>query len=108
MSKPYVVVESRIDGHDAIKLTEEPFSGIIYTYGKVEFDEDEANSTVHLKFEYEVLDYNHKQLTDKKPFEKYIGKILEDLIHEGIQENNLTYTGGVDENRNQDSSESDL
>ena len=108
MSKPYTVVQSRIDGLDAIKLTEEPFSGIIYTYGKVGFEEDEANSTIHLKFEYEILDYNQKHLTDKKPFENYIGKILEDLIHEGIAENNLTYTGGVDENRNKDSSESDL
>ena len=108
MSKPYTVVQSKYTGLDAIKLTEQPFEGIIYSYGKVEFDEDELNDTIHLKFDYEVHDYNNKTLTDKKPFESYIGKILEELIHEGIEENNLTYTGGVDENRAKDSSESDL
>jgi hypothetical protein len=108
MSKPYVVVASKIKGLDALKLTEQPWEGIIYSYGKVEFDEDELNDTIHLKFDYEVHDYNNKTLTDKKPFESYIGKILEELIHEGIEENNLTYTGGVDENRAKDSSESDL
>ena len=103
MDKPYVVVESRIKGIDAIKLTKEPWEGIIYTYGKVELDEDEANSTVHLKFDYEVLDWNSKSLTNKQPFEIFIGQILEELIHEGIEQNSLTYTGGVDENRNEDS-----
>ena len=108
MSNPrYVVVESRHDGLEAIKLTEGAFEGIIYTYGRVTFDEDEANDKIHLRFDYEILDYNDRGLTDKAPFEQYIGDILQELIHEGIEQNNLTYTGGVDENRNEDSGESD-
>jgi hypothetical protein len=108
MSNPrYVVVQSKQDGLQAIKLTEGAFEGIIYTYGKVSFDEDEANDKVHLHFEYDILDYNDKGLTDKAPFEQYIGDILQELIHEGIERNNLTYTGGVDENRNEDSEQSD-
>lgn len=108
MSKPYTVVQSKYTGLDAIKLTEHPFDGIIYAYGKIEFEEDEENDSLHLKFDYEILEDAGKGLTDKKPFEEYIGKILEDLIHEGIEENNLVYTGGVDENRTKDSDESDL
>ncbi len=110
MSKPYIVVESKYSGHDAIKLTEYPWEGIIYTYGKIEFEEDEANSTLHLKFDYEILDNNGKGFTDNAPFEKYIGKILEELLHEGIKENNLTYTGGteIDANRTKDSEQSDI
>jgi hypothetical protein len=108
MSKPYVVVASKFKGVDAIKLTEQPWEGIIYSYGKVNLEEDEEADIVRLKFDYEVHDYNNKTLTDKKPFETYIGNILEELIHEGLAENNLTYTGGVDENRTEDSSESDL
>jgi hypothetical protein len=108
MSNPrYVVVESKQDGLQAIKLTEGAFEGIIYTYGKVTFDEDEANDKIHLRFEYDILDHNDKGLTDKAPFEQYIGDILQELIHEGIERNNLTYTGGVDENRTKDSEQSD-
>ena len=100
-------MESKQDGLQALQLTEGAFEGIIYTYGKVEFEEDEANDTIHLKFDYDILDYADKGLTDKAPFEKYIGKILEELIHEGVANNDLTYTGGVDENRTKDSEQSD-
>ena len=50
-----------------------------------------------LKFEYEIHDKGGKDFTDLKPFEKYLGDLLQQLIHEGIEENNLTYTGGIDE-----------
>lgn len=102
----YVVLENKHNGMHAIKLTGVPFDGIIYTYGKVSFDEDEANDTIRLAFEYEIIDNANKGMTDMKPFETYIGKILEELIHQGIKENNLSYTGGIDENRTEDSSES--
>lgn len=107
MNKPYVVVESKYSGQDAIKLTEYPWEGIIYTYGKIEFEEDDVNFTLHLKFDYEIIDKNGKDFTDNKPFEKYIGAILEELLHDGIKNNNLTYTGGIDENRTKDSEQSD-
>ena len=106
MSKPYVVVEHKT-GFDALKLTEEPFAGIIYTYGKVEFEEDEENDHLHIKFEYDILDMGGKGFGSMEPFEKYIGGILEELLHEGIAENSLTYTGGVDENRTGDPIEPD-
>jgi len=103
----YQVLEHKHSGLQAIKLTEGAFEGIIYTYGKVSIDTDEENGRIHLKFEYEILDYADKGMTDIKPFESYIGKILEGLIHEGVEENSLTYTGGVDENRTEDSKQSD-
>ena len=108
MSKEYVVLEHKHNGQQAIKLLADPFSGIIYTYGKIEFEEDEENDSLHLKFEYEIHDYADKGMGDMQPFEAYIGKLLEEMIHEGIRDNNLTYTGGVDENRTKDSNESDL
>ena len=104
---PIIVTENKHNGLQAIKLTEGAFEGIIYTYGKVSIDTDEENDKIHLKFEYEILDNADKGMTDMKPFEAYIGKILEGLIHEGVEENNLTYTGGVDENRTEDSKQSD-
>ena len=108
MNKPYVVMENKHNDLQAIKLTEEPFSGIMYTYGKVTIGEDEEIATIH--FEYEVLDWADKVLSDKEPFEKYIGDILTELLHEGVRDNNLTYTGGtdIDANRTKDSEQSDI
>lgn len=103
----YVVVENRNTGLDAIKLLDEPFSGIIIEYGKVELEADEENSQLRIKFEYDILDKGGKQFTDMKPFEKYLGDLLQELIHQGIEENSLTYTGGVDENRTGDPIEPD-
>lgn len=107
MNKPYVVLEHKHNGVQAIKLTEEPFSGIMYTYGKVDIIPDEENDKLTIKFEYEVLDYAGKGFGSMEPFEQYIGDILQDLIHEGIAENSLTYTGGIDENRTSDFVQSD-
>ena len=105
---PIQILEHRTHGLQVIKLLEEPFEGIMYTYGKVSLNPNHENTSLHLAFEYEIIDYNNKTLTDKKPFELYIGKILEELIHQGVAENSITYTGGVDENRTKDSDESDL
>ena len=94
----YVVLENKHDSLQAIKLTEEPYEGIIYSYGKVSFDPNEDTGHLKINFEYEVHDYNDKQLSDKQPFEKYIGDILQELIVEGVGNNSLTYVGGIDEN----------
>jgi hypothetical protein len=99
----YTTVQNKSNGMDAIKLLDDPFSGIIFTYGRVSFEEDEANDRLVLKFEYEILEKAGKDFSDNKPFENYIGELLQELIHQGIAENSLTYTGGIDENRDSDS-----
>jgi len=103
----YVVVENRNTGFDAIKLLEEPFAGIIYSYGRVSFDVDEENDKLTINFDYEILDKASKDFGSMEPFEAYIGDVLQELIHQGIEENSLTYTGGVDENRTGDPIEPD-
>jgi hypothetical protein len=92
----FETVESKTSGLEAIRLTDEPYSGIIFQYGKVEFEPDEENDTLRLKFEYDILDQN-KKIFDEKIFEKYIGDLLTQLIMQGVAENSLTYTGGTDE-----------
>lgn len=92
---PFVVVENRKTGHDAIKLTSGPYSGIIYSYGKVSFDEQD-DGTCKLNFEYEVHE-NHLEY-DKVEFEHYIGDLLQFIMMDELQRNNITYTGGIDEN----------
>lgn len=92
---PFVVVENRKTGVDAIKLTSGPYSGIIYTYGKVKFDEQD-DGTCKLCFEYEVHDNQIEY--NKEEFEFYIGELLQFIMAEELQRNNITYTGGIDAN----------
>jgi hypothetical protein len=89
---PFVVVENRKTGVDAIKLTSGPYSGIIYTYGKVKFDEQ--GDTCKLSFEYDVLENEIEYV--KEEFEFYIGELLQFIIAEQLQKNNITYTGGTE------------
>jgi hypothetical protein len=92
---PFVVVENRKTGLDAIKLTSGPYSGIIYTYGKVNFDEQD-DGTCKLCFEYEVLENEQEYIAEE--FEHYIGDLLQFIMMDQLQKNNITYTGGIDEN----------
>jgi hypothetical protein len=90
-----VVVENRKTGHDAIKLTSGPFKGIIYSYGKVKFEE-QPDDSCKLNFEYEVHDSQVEYV--KEEFEFYIGELLQYIMAEELQKNNITYTGGIDAN----------
>jgi hypothetical protein len=103
MNKRYTIVEHINSSAHAIKLLEAPFDGIIYSYGKVTFDEEDENDLLHINFEYEILDNADKGMSDLAPFETYIGKILEELIHISLENKLTVYKGGVDENRTEDS-----
>lgn len=98
----YELLNEFHDGFQKIKLTENPYRGIIYTYGKVEFVE--LSDSVQLKFEHFVLENADKVDND---FNNYVGDILQELIVEGLKNNDLIYTGGVDENRTGDPFEPD-
>jgi len=93
----FETVESKNTGLEAIRLTDEPYKGIIFQYGKVSFTPDEENDKLHLKFEYDILDQNNK-IFKEEIFENYIGELLQQFIMQGVAENSLTYTGGTDEN----------
>lgn len=106
----YTTVESKTSGLEAIKLLEDPYSGIIFTYGKVSFDVDEVNDHLKIKFDYDILHdpINPRTGFVKEEFENYIGDLLQELLHQEIAKNNVTYTGGIDdENRTGDIIESD-
>lgn len=110
----YTTVQSKTTGLDAIKLLEDPYSGIIFTYGKVSFDVDEPNDHLKIKFDYDILfdpaesPNNSRKGFVKEEFEQYIGDLLQELLHQEIEKNNVTYTGGIDdENRTGDIIESD-
>lgn len=91
------------NGQQLIRLTSGPFSGIIYSYGRVNFLEEEDVLRVRFEFtvhENPVGDYDRKQLRD------YIGPILIDLVEDNLLKNMIVYTGGTDENRTTNPDES--
>lgn len=94
LNKPYRVLSASQDGMDKIILTESPYEGIIYTYGKVELVPDYEADNLTIRFEYTIIDNNDVDIAESE-FRGYIGFILEDMLLEGIAENTLTYIGGI-------------
>jgi hypothetical protein len=85
----------------ALELLEHKFSGISFKYGRVEFIEKEDNLT--LKFDYDIIDNKHSAINeipeaDKDEFKTALGDLLVQMMQEGVKNNDLIYTGGVDEN----------
>ena len=92
----------------AIEFTDPPYQGIIISYGKVKFPDDLENAeTCTISFDYEVIDDKGIEY-DVNEFEKYIGDFLLELIAFQLSRNEVVYTGGTSENRDDDIIESDI
>jgi hypothetical protein len=102
--RPHKTLEK--DGVVAMQLTEGEFSGIIFSYGRVSFEEKPDEDRLKVNFDYEVHN-DHGREYDKVAFEKELGDFLIELVIYGADKNNLVYTGGVDENRENNIIESD-
>lgn len=88
-----------VDDQYWIELLEEPFEGIRYSYGKVEFiDPELEGDDATLKFDYNVYDQRLVlQLSEDTLFQQTIGDILVELIEKQLAANEIVYTGGTDE-----------
>lgn len=91
----YEIVGYDADGQSKIKFTNTPFDDIIFRLGKVSFEEVDDQAVMH--YDYVVLE--HTEEHPKEELDKFIGDFLVQLITDGVKDNNLIYTGGVDENR---------
>lgn len=103
--RPFIVLENSKTGEERIKLTEGSYAGIIFSYGKVTFDEQ--GDICNLRFEYDVHDDANIPYV-KEELEQYLGDMLQFIIMEQLQKNEIIYTGGIDENRTTDSEPTDL
>jgi uncharacterized protein YutD len=91
----YEVVGHTKDGFEKIKFTNNQFSDIIFSLGRVQFvDGDDGEP--RLNFKYDI--HMHGSSIDKDEFEKTIAEFIIQKIEEGLKDNSLVYTGGVDEN----------
>jgi hypothetical protein len=94
--RPHRTLEK--DGVTALELTSGQFSGIIFSYGGVKFEENEAKDNLKVHFDYEIHE-GESTLKDKAAFEKELGDFILEMIVDGIEKNNLVYKGGIDEDR---------
>lgn len=94
------------NGQLAIQLSEGEYAGIIFSYGKVSFEENDAKDNLKVKFEYDLHDDAGLEI-DKPALENYLGDLLIEMVMFGIEQNEIVYTGGVNENREVDPIESD-
>ena len=76
-----------------IELEDHVFSGVKFTVDRVAFDEDKGT----LKYNYDIIE-NTCTSYDHKKFEHIVGDLIMQILEEGIVNNDLVYTGGVDEN----------
>jgi hypothetical protein len=79
----------------ALSLTTGPFSGIIFSYTEVAFEEDKDNDKLKIKFEYFVHDVPaDKKGYDKKLFENELGDFLVELLYYGLERDHLGFIDG--------------
>jgi len=104
MVRPHKTLER--NGVIALMLTEGEFSGIIFSYGRVSFVEDKENDRLRVNFVYNIHEQEPENL-DHDAFKKELGDFLMELMAYGVVNNDIVYTGGVDENREVDPIELD-
>lgn len=92
----YEIVGHLPNGQNKLKFTNTDFNDIILSIGGIEFIEgdDEAN----MKFDYDIYEGSVPEERSEE-FKNLLGDFIIQSIEQGIKNNDLIYTGGVDENR---------
>lgn len=94
--RSYDTVGVTKDGLDKLKFTDNEFSDIIFSLGKVYFSEQE-NGEPKLHFNYEIHMQDASVEFNKNKFEDELAEFIVERIRLGIENNDLVYTGGIDE-----------
>jgi hypothetical protein len=89
----YEIVGHLPNGAHKLKFTDNEFRDIVFSIGKVSFDEKDGEHT--MRYQYDVLE--HKDPYEKDLLDKAVGDLVMHLLEEGVKDNSLVYTGGIDE-----------
>jgi len=81
----------------SIAISEGKFAGVKYVLGKTELIENKDNDNLTLKYHYDIIESKIED-SDIPEFETLIGDILMQMLSDGVKNNDLVYSGGVDEN----------
>ena len=74
------------------------FSGVIYSYGRINVPEPTSDGFAQLSFDYTIEDNNNIPRDEfDEEFFTLIGDILVDIIEQRMEEETLIYRGGTDE-----------
>ena len=91
-NKKYVFAQRDVDDFSCIKLTEGPFSDIIYTYTNVKFaSEENASGQLPLKFTYDIKKNPNNVDTQTEDFRQYIGDILVEVIEKQLENGTIKF-----------------
>ena len=81
----------------SIEYIDGKYSGIKVVLGAVKLEENPAKDNCTLKYNYDIIKGKIED-SDKKEFDNYIGDTLMQMLSDGVKNNDLVYSGGVDEN----------
>ena len=87
------------NGQYKFKFINEGFDDIELSVYGIEFIENDDNA--NMKFNYDIHE-GTVPTEELEKFEHLVGDFLIQVIEEGIKKHEITYTGGVDENRTDD------
>ena len=74
------------------------FSGVIYSYGRINVPEPTSGGFAQLSFDYTIEDNNNIPRDEfDEEFFTLIGDILVDIIDQKLEEETLIFKGGTDE-----------
>ena len=81
----------------SIEYTHGKYTGIKIVLGAVKIEENQEQDNCTLKYNYDIIG-GIVEDSDKKEFDNYIGDTLMQMMSDGVKNNDLIYSGGVDEN----------
>ena len=81
----------------SIEYTHGKYAGIKIVLGAVKIEENQEQDNCTLKYNYDIIG-GIVEDSDKKEFDNYIGDTLMQMLNDGVKNNDLVYSGGVDEN----------
>lgn len=81
----------------SIEYTNGKYAGIKIVLGAVKLEENQEQDNCTLKYNYDIIE-GIVEDSDKKEFDNYIGDTLMQMLSDGVKNNDLIYSGGVDEN----------
>ena len=87
-------------GKWGVHITEGQYEGIKFLLGKVELKENPEQDNLTLKYNYDIIE-NPVEFTTQEQineFEYFVGNLLTQMLDDGVKNNDLIYSGGVDEN----------
>jgi hypothetical protein len=103
LDKDYTYIVNDKDVNSVhIKLLTGEYAETIFKFGKVGIDEKDGNA--YLQFDFDVLSSPVKKVAKKLEFRNYIGDLLVSIITSKLD----IEEGYYDENRTDDTEESDL